>query len=615
MSDPLSIPPSIPGYELLSLLGQGGMGKVWKARKLASGEEVALKVLHEQGGRETVVRFERESSAMALLHHPNVVRLLSRGRAGKTLFYTMELVNGSTLRHVQALEPLSPAAAVQLVAQVASGLAHAHRLGVVHRDIKPDNILVTPDRIARLTDFGIAAVGTTSEARRLTQTGIFFGTSGYAAPEQQRSTRRADIRSDIYSLGVVLYEVLCGELPLGRFELPSKRVKDIDPALDAIVATALAQNPNERFRSVGEMETALHQVHRRPAEDLRIARQVMPGKAITLGATPRYIDVRFGQSAESEEMEAAISELKSSMNAPGPKAIAYDLQHPNALPDEMVERLAILHQNEASKIERVGLAADIPLVRGSAAALAAAVPKVQAAVFASVNAMHAWIERGKSRGRTPEVVGHLGRVGAPRHGSHTPLIVRQAIQTWGWIGGLGWLFYSTLRLTYMQLIFGHLNFALVATIVSFLHGAPHCCQFHYRGVSLGFFKRTRDLLPLSEHELLDLMSQPERVARQAMVEAFRKASMPEQAALTERTFGLIRGDVVPESQRDRLILTLLVFGRFANRACVAEQTPLLPAAKGRQARAYAEACLADTRVMPGRNRLEADLERKLRQGA
>jgi hypothetical protein len=244
----------VGGYEILSRLGAGGMGIVYRARHVALGRTVALKVLAPRlATPEFERRFEREARALAAIDHPNVVRVFDAGRDGEHLFIAMELVDGRSLERVIDEAPIEPARLLPLIRDVAHGLACIHEAGLVHRDVKPSNVLVGDDGVARLTDFGLAIEA--EPLSRITQTGEFLGTPHYDAPEQIQG-RAVDHRSDLYALGVVLFQALTGRLPFTAphgAALIAKHLQE-PPPLDAVplawrdvVARLLAKDPDARY--------------------------------------------------------------------------------------------------------------------------------------------------------------------------------------------------------------------------------------------------------------------------------------------------------------------------------------------------------------------------------
>ncbi|MDZ4404136.1 serine/threonine-protein kinase [Prosthecobacter sp.] len=247
-----------PQWQARRLLGRGGMGAVYEMRQQELDRLVAVKLLPIEASRDEhqVERFRREARTLAKLRHPGIVSLLEAGisPAGH-FFFVMEHVDGSPLSQLIADGKLDAAKAIEIVRQVCEALAFAHAQGVIHRDIKPSNILIDSAGRAKVADFGLArleqaqAVG----ALDVSHTGQFMGTPDYAAPEQVRDAAHVDHRADIYSLGVLLYEMLTGDLPRGVFQPPSRKAGS-DTRLDDVVRRAMQERPEDRYQAAAELQ-------------------------------------------------------------------------------------------------------------------------------------------------------------------------------------------------------------------------------------------------------------------------------------------------------------------------------------------------------------------------
>jgi serine/threonine protein kinase len=264
-------------YELEELVGTGGMSSVFKARDRLLERPVALKILHEHYVRDAdyVERFRREARAVAQLAHPNIVTVIDRGEEGGRQFIVFEYVEGENLKQVVTRTgPLPVREAVDLALQIARALGYAHHRGIVHRDVKPQNVILNEDGRAKVTDFGIAR---SLDVDGFTQTGTVLGTSDYIAPEQAQG-QPVDEKTDVYSLGVVLYELLTGDLPFrgeGFVAVAMQHVNepppnvldrrgDVPPRLALAIERAMAKRPEDRYASmdelVADLETSLREV-------------------------------------------------------------------------------------------------------------------------------------------------------------------------------------------------------------------------------------------------------------------------------------------------------------------------------------------------------------------
>ena len=261
-------------YRLDRRLGSGGMADVWLAEDQELGRKVAIKILHERYANDTqfVERFRREATHAAGLSHPNVVSIYDRGEAEGSYYIVMEYVEGRTLKElILTRGPCPVPVAISYVRQVLAALRYAHRNGIVHRDIKPHNVLVDHEGRVKVADFGIARAGSS----QMTEAGSIIGTAQYLSPEQARGAP-VDESSDLYSTGVVLYELLTGEVPFTGetpVEIAMKHLQQVPPApssirheiphdLDLIVLRALAKEPADRYRSAKELDHDLELVAR-----------------------------------------------------------------------------------------------------------------------------------------------------------------------------------------------------------------------------------------------------------------------------------------------------------------------------------------------------------------
>lgn len=243
------------GFTDFELIGSGGMGAVYRATEISLDRQIAIKILspskmRDSGFRE---RFAREALTMAQLNHPAIVSIYATGEVEEHFYIIMEFVGGGTLRDRISSRGIPEEEAVPLFLQICEGLEIAHQSAILHRDIKPGNILLTNDGHIKITDFGLAKLLDESKSGfSLTLTDFGLGTPVYMSPEQIRSLRHVDRRSDIYSLGVVLYEMLTGNLPMGKFPPPP-----VSRPLRAVILKALESDPDERFQSIAEMRNAL----------------------------------------------------------------------------------------------------------------------------------------------------------------------------------------------------------------------------------------------------------------------------------------------------------------------------------------------------------------------
>jgi serine/threonine protein kinase len=317
---PAELAPHFPQLEILELLGQGGMGAVYKARQPGLDRLVALKVLPPELAADPAFaeRFTREARAMARLAHAHIVHVYDSGQTSAPLspggragaspgapgrgslpagggeggyyYFLMEYVDGTNLRQLLRGGQVAPREALALVPQLCEALQFAHDEGIVHRDIKPENILIDRRGRVKVADFGLAKlVGRQQRDFTLTGTNQVMGTWNYMAPEQLERPSSVDHRADIYALGVVFYEMLTGHLPIGRFELPSRKVQ-VDVRLDEVVLRALEREPERRYQRASEIRTDVESIVRaesaggsqtrpQPPSELASGRRARPAEA------------------------------------------------------------------------------------------------------------------------------------------------------------------------------------------------------------------------------------------------------------------------------------------------------------------------------------------------
>lgn len=254
------IAPHFPELEIHECLGRGGMGVVYKARQKSLGRLVALKVLAPERERDPqfAQRFAREAQALAVLNHPHIVTVHDFGERDGFFYLLMEYVDGVNLRQLLRSRKLSPEEALAIVPPICEALQFAHERGIVHCDIKPENLLLDQAGRVKIADFGIARMlGATAAEEQAA------GTPGYMAPEQKTTPQQVDSRADIYALGVVFYEMLTGDLPGEKFQIPSRKVQ-VDVRLDEIVLRALERSPELRFQTAADLRTHVEAVVNEP---------------------------------------------------------------------------------------------------------------------------------------------------------------------------------------------------------------------------------------------------------------------------------------------------------------------------------------------------------------
>ena len=257
----------VGNYVIEALLGSGGMAVVFRGRQLSLNRNVAIKILSKDLAKNKlfVQRFSSEAAVLASLNHPNIVSVIDRGHDGDAYFIVMEYIEGETLKdRLRREEKLSPEQVLQIGEKVLAGLEYAHRRGVVHRDIKPGNIMINREEMVKIADFGLAHLAKSDGGLDVTRDNQTMGTLKYMAPEQLSSARNIDQRTDLYSFGVCLYELLTGKLPLGMFKMPSEVDDALDVRWDDIILRSLKMDPDERYANAEEMARALRELATTP---------------------------------------------------------------------------------------------------------------------------------------------------------------------------------------------------------------------------------------------------------------------------------------------------------------------------------------------------------------
>ncbi|MBK6687491.1 MAG: serine/threonine protein kinase [Deltaproteobacteria bacterium] len=377
---------TLAGFQLESVLGGGGMGLVFAARRTEAAtqtcpERVALKLLAPELSRdpEFVERFRREAEALTRLRHPNLIEVYGKGELpeGPTHYFVMEHFEGRDLRALLGQGPLEPAAVASIIRQAAAGLAYAHQHGIVHRDIKPANILITGDPlgggVVKVVDFGVAQLAGPAHAlTSLTRSQLVLGTINYMSPEQRTDASEIDLRTDVYALGVVAYELLTGRLPIGAFEPPSELIRGLPRAVDQAITQSLQRERSRRPSAITDFSQALDRAlaprRRTGLIGATIAAAAVGLVVIGLGARPI--------------LEAQRPKLDPKITEKGPDPVGFQAEapaqaiQPNTPPPQKIPSFGPASQALAAEL---GRQADVALAQSRQGALQKAVatePKV-----------------------------------------------------------------------------------------------------------------------------------------------------------------------------------------------------------------------------------------------
>lgn len=305
----------IPGYEFVEFIDRGGMGAVYKAVQKSLNRTVAVKLLPQvhRNKESFAERFKREAHALARLNHPNIIAVHDFGETPEgQMYYVMEFVSGMDLQHLLKRRAPGPKEILQIIRQVCEALQFAHGLGIVHRDIKPANILIDERGNVKVADFGLAKV-VGPQSADYTATGTTLGTPDYIAPEALDNAGKIDHRADIYSLGVMIYEILTGYVPKGMWEPPSVR-SGADKRIDVVVSKAMQNDPEKRYQHVSDMTQVLEKMmvsgdgwknYRRPAQSELQPPETHFGKISTNAATLK-VRRRSGKKSGVKWITAAV---------------------------------------------------------------------------------------------------------------------------------------------------------------------------------------------------------------------------------------------------------------------------------------------------------------------
>ncbi|MEM7145620.1 MAG: protein kinase [Verrucomicrobiota bacterium] len=304
---------ALPQYQVLEMIGMGGMGAVFKAKQINLDRLVAIKVLPSNldlfgqtqapggeaasGSSVTLVaeRFQREAQAMAKLHHPRIIAVHDFGKTDDYLYIVMEFVEGTDLSDLIAKNALTHDQTLAIITQTCDALQYAHEQGIVHRDIKPANIMLDVHGQVKIADFGLAKLTGADHAQltQLTMTNMAMGTPDYVAPEALELGVEVDHRADVYSLGVMLYQMLTGSIPRGLFQPPSQKKPDLDPRLDTVVANAMQSERDARYQSVTELWTDVDEIRTTPNTQVAQQRALQTGR----------VAIKPGQDALTRQVE------------------------------------------------------------------------------------------------------------------------------------------------------------------------------------------------------------------------------------------------------------------------------------------------------------------------
>ncbi|MEA1980686.1 MAG: protein kinase [candidate division Zixibacteria bacterium] len=277
-------------YTLTGKIGQGGVAEIYRGSQKSLNRDVAIKILNTKltNDPEIVRRFEQEAVVVARLNHPNIVHVIDKGKTGSRYYFVMDYIDGTNLRELIDSQKIGLNTKLEMIVQVCKALDYAHKNGIIHRDIKPANILIDKHGNALVADFGIAQIVGTPESE-MTATDVIMGTLAYMSPEQKTSSTNVDQTTDIYAIGIILYEILAGKKPLGSFKPPSKVVSGQNDKFDRIVMKCLESEPKDRYQTAVELKDDLLNVMNNNISSAKTDEFSITGSESFMGKC-RYLD-------------------------------------------------------------------------------------------------------------------------------------------------------------------------------------------------------------------------------------------------------------------------------------------------------------------------------------
>jgi serine/threonine protein kinase len=331
--------PEIKDYEILGKIGEGGIAEIFQARQVSLDRLVAIKIISPDmvGDTDIVRRFDRESVTIANLNHPNIVHIIDKGIADGRYYFVMEYVDGKSFKEMINSPDYSQHDKLEIIIMALKGLDYAHKNGVIHRDVKPANILIDRHGNAMMADFGIAQIVKKPDYEQ-THSDVIMGTLAYMSPEQRESSANVDQTTDIFSVGIMIYEILTGRRPVGRFKLPSEINPNLATRYDQIITKCLTENPKDRYQTAVELkDDILNLISGRVTGEV-IPKGGYPGADTFVGKC-RFLDTiketKYGstvlvENAETSELYVIKRNEKSSAGLKEARVLA-SLKHKNII--------------------------------------------------------------------------------------------------------------------------------------------------------------------------------------------------------------------------------------------------------------------------------------------